>query len=80
MSMWDELRATQEASVLSNEGFLSLQSCHHHVAVGCGVVSIMEIKVERLMQRREKTTPSLRCTKKRNIKKPRGDFVIFCKE
>lgn len=34
MSMWDELRKTQEA----NEGFLSLQSCHHHVGVWCGVV------------------------------------------
>lgn len=27
----------QDASVLSNEGFLSLQSCHHHVGAGCGV-------------------------------------------
>lgn len=37
MSVWDELRNTQDASVLSNKGFLSLQCCHHHVRVGCGM-------------------------------------------
>lgn len=33
MSIWDALRQTQDASVLSNKGFLPLQSCHHRVGV-----------------------------------------------
>lgn len=34
MNIWDELGKARDASVLSNEGFLSLQSCQHHVGVG----------------------------------------------
>ncbi len=37
MSIWDGLRKNQDAPVLSNEGFLSLQSCRHRVQKGCGV-------------------------------------------
>lgn len=36
MSMWHELRETQEASVLSNKPFLSLRSCHRLAGVWCG--------------------------------------------
>lgn len=36
MSMWDKLRETQEASVLSNKPFLSLRSCHRLAGAWCG--------------------------------------------
>lgn len=36
VSIWDELRQSQDASVLSNQGFLSLQFCLHHVGARCG--------------------------------------------
>lgn len=35
MSIWDELRQTGYASVLSNKGFLSQRFCLHHVRARC---------------------------------------------